>query len=271
MTAALGAFQLGLFPVLMATLSLGPQNTFVLRHGLARDRVSLVAGVCLGCDIVIIVTATLGFGAVIAANPLATRLLTGAGAGYLLLGATRMLRSACDGSAPPPLGCSRGTPAATLLQAFGVSVLNPLVWVATVLVLSALASTLSLPLLPYFGLGAACGSLAKFSLLSFAARGLASLFVRHSVRRGFDALAGTAMLAMTLIIAWPIVSIVTVHSVPARQTLGEFQACTDPVAECASLFRPTTRPVRLAVRCRQAPRECLSEPEATPLQVHWIE
>jgi len=26
MTAALNAFQLGLFPVLMATLSLGPQN-----------------------------------------------------------------------------------------------------------------------------------------------------------------------------------------------------------------------------------------------------
>ena len=264
MTAALGAFQLGLFPVLMAMLSLGPQNTFVLRHGLARDRVSLVAGVCLGCDIVIVVAATLGFGAIIAANPLTTRLLTGAGAGYLLLGATRMLRGACDGRAPQPLGCSRGTPLATLLQAFGVSVLNPLVWVETVLVLSALASTLSLPLLPWFGLGAACGSLAKFSLLSFAARGLASLFVRHSVRRGFDALAGTAMLAMTVIVAWPIVSIATVHAVPAQQTLGGLRAGTDAVAEFASLFCPTTRPtrpaMRIAVHGGQAPRECLREP-----------
>ena len=264
MTAALGAFQLGLFPVLMATLSLGPQNTFVLRHGLARDRVSLVAGVCLGCDVVIIVAATLGFGAVIAANPLTTRLLVGAGAGYLLLGATRMLRSAYDGSAAPSLGhfgCSKLT---TLLQTFGVSVLNPLVWVETVLVLSALASTLSLPLLPYFGLGAAVGSLVKFSLLSFAARGLASLFVRRPVRRGFDALAGAAMLAMTVIVVWPILPIARLHAVPARQTFGELQVSTHRA-------RPIRPALRIAVRCAQAPRECLHEPEATPLQVHWIE
>jgi len=242
MTAALDAFQLGLFPVLMATLSLGPQNTFVLRHGLARDRVSLVVGVCLGSDFAIIIAATLGFGEVIAANPTATHLLTGAGAGYLLIGATRMLRSACDGSAPPSLGCSRSTPLATFLQAFCVSVLNPLVWVETVLVLSALASTLSLPMLPYFGLGAACGSLTKFSLLSLAARGLASLFARRSVRRGFDALAGVAMLAMTVIIAWPMLRIATVQAAPRPPAFGEHWASTDRAPSIA-------RTPRIAANC----------------------
>jgi L-lysine exporter family protein LysE/ArgO len=218
MTSAVDAFQLGLFPVLMATLSLGPQNTFVLRHGLGGDRLSLVVGVCLGSDIAIIIAATLGFGELIAANPIATRLLTGAGAAYLLIGAIRMLRSACDGSALPPLDYARSTPLATFLQAFCVSVFNPLVWVETVLVLSALASTLSLPMLPYFGLGAACGSFTKFSLLGFAARGLASLFVRSSVRRGFDTLTGMAMLAMIIIVARPIIpmAMVKVHAGPAN-------------------------------------------------------
>jgi L-lysine exporter family protein LysE/ArgO len=127
MTSALDAFQLGLVPVLTATLSLGPQNTFVLRHGLAADQVSLVAGVCLGCDIAIIIAATLGFGAVIAANPSTTILLTWAGACYLLAGAYRMLCSARDGGAAPMLGHLRCSKLATLLQAFGVSILNPLV------------------------------------------------------------------------------------------------------------------------------------------------
>jgi L-lysine exporter family protein LysE/ArgO len=248
MNAALNAFQLGLCPVLMATLSLGPQNTFVLRHGLAGDRVPLVVGVCLGSDFAIIVAATLGFGAVIAANPIATHLLTTAGAGYLLIGATSMLRSACNGSAPPSLACARSTPLATFLQAFGVSVLNPLVWVETVLVLSALASTVSMPMLPWFGLGAACGSLAKFSLLSFAAHGLASLFVRRSVRRGFDALAGMAMLAMTLIVAVPMLRVATVQAAP-RPTFSQSQASAD--------WTPSIRPAwRIAESCSSATRKC---------------
>ena len=236
MNAALNAFQLGLFPVLMATLSLGPQNTFVLRHGLAKDRVSIVVGVCLGSDFAIIVAATLGFGEVIATNSTATHLLTGAGAGYLLIGATRMLRSACDGSTPPSLGCPHSTRLATFLQALCVSVLNPLVWVETVLVLSALASTISMPMLPWFGLGAACGSLAKFSLLSFAARGLAPLFVRRSLRRGFDALAGMAMLAMTLIVAWPMLPAATVQASPAPIS-GKHQANVEPAPPIGSAYR----------------------------------
>ncbi len=229
MTAALNAFQLGLIPVLTATLSLGPQNTFVLSHGLAGDRVSLVASICLGCDIAIIVAATLGFGAVIAANPLTISLLTWAGACYLLLSAIRVLRTAWAGGGSPMFGLSCSSRTATLLQAFGVSVLNPLVWVETVLVLSALASTLRLPLLPYFGLGAAMGSLTKFSVLSFGARFLASLFGRPGVRRGFDALVGAAMLTMTVIVAWPSLSSIAVHRVAAPPSGGALLASATPM------------------------------------------
>ena len=235
MTSALDAFQLGLIPVLTATLSLGPQNTFVLRHGLAADQVSLAAGVCLGCDVAIIIAATLGFGAVIGANPLTTSLLTWAGACYLLLGAYRMLCSARDRSAAPTfghLGCSK---LATLLQAFGISVLNPLLWVETVLVLSALASTVSFPALPYFALGAAIGSLTKLSLLGFASRGLASLFVRRSFRRGFDAVAGAAMLAMTFILAWPSLHAVAGRPSQAQPELRIAMKCTHGQPDCPQI------------------------------------
>jgi len=53
------------------------------------------------------------------------------------------------------------------------------------------------------GLGAAVTSSIKFSLLSLSARGLSPLFVRTSVRRGFNAFAGAAILAMTVILVWP--------------------------------------------------------------------
>jgi hypothetical protein len=176
---------------------------------------------------------------------------------FALLGGRR------DDRRPQRVPAWRSTLLATFLQAFGVSVLNPLVWVETVLVLSALASTVTLPMLPWFGLGAACGSLEKFSLLSFAARGLASLFVRRSVRRGFDALAGMAMLAMTLVVAWPMLRVATVQAAP-RPTFGKSQARADRTPSIGPAWR-------IAASCGQARSECADKAGAMPLQDYWIE
>ena len=63
------AFELGFTPVVAAILSLGPQNTLVLRQGLSRHHVMLVISICFGCDLFFITSAVLGLAAYVSVVP----------------------------------------------------------------------------------------------------------------------------------------------------------------------------------------------------------
>ena len=72
------AFELGFAPAAAAILSLGPQNTLLLRQGLSGHKTLIVIGTCYGSDLGLVLLGTMGLGAVVTAYPLVTPPLIGA-------------------------------------------------------------------------------------------------------------------------------------------------------------------------------------------------
>ena len=164
------AFELGFAPAAAAILSLGPQNTLVLRHGLLRDNVAAVVGACFGCDLCLIMFAVLGLGTCIGAVPAAVPILKAVGTCYLVLSSGRSLRQAVGGGSDMRITGACCRTSKVVLAALAVSLLNPLAWIESVLVIGAVSSSVEARLLVVFAAGAALGSLCKFSLLDLAHR-----------------------------------------------------------------------------------------------------
>ena len=193
------AFELGFIPVATAILSLGPRNTLILRQGLLKRNVILVVIICFGCDLGLLLFATMGLGAVFAAFPVSEYILQAVGIGFLMLVSTRCFARAMRNEAARPVSeaaCARRL----MLNALVVSILNPLVWIETVLVIGTVASTVASDRVIVVAIGAALGSLCKFSTLGFGARLLSPLFRRPAFRRGFDTVTGAVMAVMATLL-----------------------------------------------------------------------
>ncbi len=191
------AFELGFTPAVATILSLGPQNTLVLRQGLSRRHVMLAVGICHGCDLVLITFAVLGLAVMLGMVPAALLMLRILGACFLVLASARLFMQAVGEGHLRDVSTRRHT-RHVVLAALAVSLLNPLAWIETCLVIGAISSTVKVNLLIVFAVGAALGSLCRLSLLGYGARMLTPLFRWPPFRRGFDTLAGMVMAGMAL-------------------------------------------------------------------------
>ena len=86
--------------------------------------------------------------------------------------------------------------------AFAVSLLNPHVYLDTVVLLGSVAAQYATPMRVWFAVGASLASLAWFSALGFGARLLAPVFARPVAWRVLDAAIGGVMwwIAMGLVL-----------------------------------------------------------------------
>lgn len=186
-------------------VAIGAQNVFVLTQGARRHRPWLVAGVCAGCDALLIAAGVGGVGTAAASSPSVVSALTLCGAVFLLVYGLRALKSALRGESlgldetapPPPLRV-------ILLTALGVSLLNPHALLDTVVLIGGLSSRLDAPGRLSFGLGAALASLCWFSALSLGGRALAPVLRRPGAWRVLDGLVCLTMwgLAAGLLREW---------------------------------------------------------------------
>ncbi len=172
-------------------IAIGAQNAFVLRQGLARAHVFLVAGLCSLADAGLIALGAGGFAALVAALPALAAVAAWGGALFLfaygaraLLGALRPGRLEADG------GAVRGAWKAVTLT-LAVSLLNPHVYLDTVVLIGSVAAQLAAGERLAFALGAMAASFAWFFGLALGARRLAPLFARPIAWRILDlAIAG---------------------------------------------------------------------------------
>lgn len=170
-------------------VAIGAQNVFVLTQGARRHRPWLVAGVCAGCDALLIAAGVGGVGTAAASSPGMVGVLTLCGAVFLLVYGLRALKSALRGeslgldeaSAPPPARV-------ILATALGVSLLNPHALLDTVVLIGGLSSRLDGPGRLSFGLGAALASLCWFYSLSLGGRMLAPVLRKPGAWRVLDGL-----------------------------------------------------------------------------------
>ncbi len=184
-------------------IAIGAQNAFVLRQGLRREQAVLVAAICTACDAVLISLGALGVGGVIAHLPLLARLTSIGGALFLLYYGFRAFRSArhpgiLETSASARLRSS------VIASTLSVSLLNPHVYLDTVVLVGGLAGQYAAVPRLFFTLGAISASCLWFFSLALGAAHLAPLFNRPRAWQVLDCLVGTVMWIIALSLLLPV-------------------------------------------------------------------
>ena len=197
------------FPVFVQGLALsfglivaiGAQNAFVLRQGLRREHVGSVVVFCAVADAVLIAAGVLGMAQALGQSPNLARALALAGAAFLAAYGWQALRRArqvhrLDASAA---GSSLSL-AAAVAQAAAFTLLNPHVYLDTVLLVGSIGAQQPPALQAWFIAGAAGASLVWFSLLGFGARWLAPWFARPRAWQVLDGLIGATMFVLSALL-----------------------------------------------------------------------
>jgi L-lysine exporter family protein LysE/ArgO len=184
-------------------MPIGAQNAHVIRTGVSGRHVVLTVACCVLVDVTLIALGMSGFGALIERSPALLLAARWGGAAFLLWYGVRCLGSCWRGAAAPN-AAGGGQAAATASRALGVvlamSLLNPHVYLDTVVLLGAVGSSLAANHRVSFAAGAMTASLLWFSALGLGARRCAFVLARPAVWRAIEGLTGTTMLVLAALL-----------------------------------------------------------------------
>lgn len=187
-------FVQGLVLSLGLIVAIGAQNAFVLRQGLRREHVGSIVLFCALADALLITAGVMGMARALGESPGLARALALAGAVFLMLYGWRALQRARHASrltaSEDGAGLTRG---AALAQAAAFTLLNPHVYLDTVLLVGSIGAQQPAGMQPWFIAGASAASLGWFTSLGFGARWLAPWFARPRAWQVLDALIGLTM------------------------------------------------------------------------------
>lgn len=191
MRALLEGFGLGASLI----IAIGAQNAFVLRQGLAHEHVLTVVSVSAACDSALIALGVAGLGTIIASSDTLTAVATWGGAVFLFVYGLRSFWSAFRAGTLEPNAADSGvvTLRTTVLVTLGMSLLNPHVYLDTVVLIGSLGARHPLPDRLAFAGGAMASSIIWFFSLGYGARRLRPFFSRPSAWRVLDVLVGAVM------------------------------------------------------------------------------
>jgi L-lysine exporter family protein LysE/ArgO len=190
-------FLQGLLLGLGLIVAIGAQNAFVLRQGLRREHVGSVGLFCALADAVLISAGVLGMGQALGQSPLLARALALAGALFLAVHGYRALgRVRRPGRLEAAEGSERLGRTAVLAQAATFTLLNPHVYLDTVLLVGSIGARQPAALRGWFVSGATTASIAWFSLLGFGSRRLGPLFARPRAWQVLDGRIGLTMFVL---------------------------------------------------------------------------
>jgi L-lysine exporter family protein LysE/ArgO len=193
----LGAAGTGFVTAFTLILAIGAQNAFVLRQGLTREHVFWVCLLCAVSDAVLITAGIIGFGAMVTLFPDFPRIMSLAGAAFLLAyGASRFLAAYRGDYRLVISGKSAGLWASLAVGA-AFTWLNPHVYLDTLGLIGAISTRFEgLPARLAFGLGAVSASFVFFFSLGYGARLLAPVMQSTRAWRLLDLGIGAVMWAL---------------------------------------------------------------------------
>lgn len=178
-------------------VAIGAQNAHVLRMGLLRRHVGITVAVCIACEMLLVAAGVAGIGTLVERNPLLMSIARWGGAAFLLWYGLRAWRSAL---APQALSAQAGAAAPTARHAvaavLAVTLLNPHVYLDTVVLLGSLGGQQGSDGKWWFAAGAMSSAVVWFTLLGFGARLLSPWFARPAAWRLLDGLVGLVMLLL---------------------------------------------------------------------------
>lgn len=178
-------------------VAIGSQNAHVLRMGIKRQHVGLTVLVCILCEAVLISVGVAGVGTMVETSPSLLALARWGGALFLIWYGLRAWRSALGRHAlnAAPHTAAIGAREA-LITVLAVTLLNPHVYLDTVVLLGAIGGQQGQEGKWWFALGAMTAGACWFVMLGFGARMLAPWFAKPSAWRLLDAAIGVVMLLL---------------------------------------------------------------------------
>lgn len=187
-------------------IAIGAQNAFVLKQGLLKNHVFATVLVCSLTDAALIALGVGGFGALLTSNMLLLSAARWGGAAFLLYYGFRSFRAVfkceslrVDGSPDRP------DLKMTLITVLAVCLLNPHVYLDTVVLLGSIGAQFPISERPFFALGAMLSSFIWFFSIGYGARYLAPLFQKPIAWKILDFLIGCIMwgIALSLLLWTP--------------------------------------------------------------------
>ncbi|MCF8169119.1 MAG: LysE/ArgO family amino acid transporter [Rhodoferax sp.] len=195
-------FVHGLALSLGLIVAIGAQNAFVLRQGLRREHVGSVVLFCALADAVLIAAGVLGMAQALGEHPGFARALAFAGTVFLASYGWQALRRARQSHHLRMQETGTGLRlAGVITQAAAFTLLNPHVYLDTVLLVGSIGAQQPAALRPWFVAGASFASLFWFGMLGYGARWLAPWFARPKAWQVLDGLIGLTMWVLALLLA----------------------------------------------------------------------
>lgn len=177
-------------------IAIGSQNAFLLKTGLTNNHPFAAATVCFVGDILLIGAGVFGVGALFSIESIWGRMLSLAGAIFLIWYGTNALKAAIKGESRLSIDESeskRTSLKSALLMAFAMTFLNPHVYIDTVVLVGGVTAGLEQAYRPWFVAGALCASATWFYTLVFVAKKLASKLNKPKTWRIINALISAVM------------------------------------------------------------------------------
>lgn len=198
---ALPVFVQGLLLCFGLIVAIGAQNAFVLRQGLRREHVVPVVLFCALADAALISAGVLSMAQTLGQHPAFAQAMALAGALFLACYGWQALQRARHASqlqaADGGPGLSRG---AAMAQVAAFTLLNPHVYLDTVMLMGSIGAQQPAGLRGWFIAGSSLASLVWFCGLGFGARWLAPLFAKPRAWQVLDGLIGLTMWALSVLL-----------------------------------------------------------------------
>ncbi|PWQ96045.1 LysE/ArgO family amino acid transporter [Leucothrix pacifica] len=179
-------------------IAIGSQNAFVLSCSLRNQHAYAVAALCALIDIVLIHAGVWGLGVLIKQSPVLLSVARYGGAAFLFLYGFYAFRRAFK---PESLQAEAVKPMslkAALLMVLALSLLNPHVYLDTVILLGSIGGQLPNSQPAWFAIGASAASIVWFGGLAFAGKKLGPWFDKPSSWQRLDFLIGAVMWAIAI-------------------------------------------------------------------------
>lgn len=180
-------------------VAIGSQNAYLLRQALKREFVLVCVAICVLCDVVLIGAGVAGMGELIMQAPSLLLLIKLAGAGLLGWYGVRAARSALQSGSMQAQADSAASERRTVVAAMlAFSLLNPHVYLDTVVLLGSIGGQQAGMGRWYFAAGAMLASLLWFTSLGFGARYLTPVFARPRAWQILDAVIALVMWSLAI-------------------------------------------------------------------------
>lgn len=183
-------------------VAIGAQNAFVLSNGVRRNHPLAIALLCSVCDAVLILLGVSGVGTLVASNPVLGQFAAWGGALFLFSYGGRSLQSALRGGILETVHSTGGRLPSVISATLAVSLLNPHVYLDTVVLLGGISGQFPEEQRYLFGAGAMSASVAWFFALSLGAGLLAPLFRTRRAWQVLDSLVFLTMWGIALLLVW---------------------------------------------------------------------